>query len=461
METKRKFDGKFTQSLTFKAIASAVLILLLLVPNGMIQDLIWERRYRSNETIEKINEKWSHAQTVCGPVINIPYTTTYQTDVSGSTEKKTQTEKHELHITPEDLNVQAQLFPEVRHYGIYKTILYKSKIHVIGKFTPLDNMKIDNSVLHFDKTYISLGLTDLRGVDNRLEFHLNGKSYPAAAGWNDPNIGTYLIITPDDTAFTSELGKDILFDFVLDLKGSSSLSFIPIGSQSKVEISGDWDSPSFIGNFSPDYDMTDGFKASWSVLSFNRSIPGAWTDSEIESLKDTSFGVNLVNPVDHYQQNMRSAKYSLMFIVLTFVVFFFVEVLTKKRIHPLQYLLVGIALILFYSLLLSISEQLNFGYAYLIASGATISLISLYANSIFKNKVHAGILAVILCFLYIFLYVILQLEDMALLIGSIGLFTILGIIMYVSQKIKWYKLEEDEAKKAELPVDFPPVPADR
>jgi inner membrane protein len=140
---------------------------------------------------------------------------------------------------------------------------------------------------------------------------------------------------------------------------------------------------------------------------------------------------------------MRSAKYSLMFIVLTFVVFFFVEIITKKRIHPVQYLLVGIALILFYSLLLSISEQLNFAWAYLIATLATIGLITAYAHSIFKNKTQTAILTGFLTLLYVFLYVILQLEDVALLIGSVGLFVILGVIMFVSKKISWYKPEEE------------------
>jgi inner membrane protein len=147
---------------------------------------------------------------------------------------------------------------------------------------------------------------------------------------------------------------------------------------------------------------------------------------------------------------MRSAKYALMFIALTFVVFFFVEIITRKRIHPIQYLLVGIALILFYSLLLSISEQLNFAIAYLTASVATIALIVVYTNSIFRNKTQTGILASILALLYIFLYVVLQLEDIALLIGSIGLFVILGIIMFVSRKINWYKPESSDISTTDV-----------
>lgn len=210
-------------------------------------------------------------------------------------------------------------------------------------------------------------------------------------------------------------------------------------------MAGAWKSPSFIGNFSPEHTITDeGFEASWSILRFNRNIPDMWTDNYVDSFYDSSFGVNLVDPVDHYQQNMRSAKYAIMFIALTFVVFFFVEILTRTRIHPIQYLLVGIALILFYSLLLSISEQINFAAAYLIASVAIIGLITAYTHSIFKNKTQTGALALFLFILYLFLYVILQLEDVALLIGSIGLFIILAVIMYFSRKINWYKQEDSE-----------------
>ena len=225
--------------------------------------------------------------------------------------------------------------------------------------------------------------------------------------------------------------------------------FRSLGKNTSVQVKGEWRAPGFIGNFSPEYTLDEnGFDAKWNILHFNRNIPDTWSDDNIKNLEQTSFGVNLVDTVDHYQQNMRSAKYALMFIALTFVVFFFVEVLTKKRIHPIQYLLVGIALILFYSLLLSISEQLNFAIAYLIASFATITMITVYVHSIFKNKTQTGILATILGILYLFLYVILQLEDVALLIGSIGLFIILGIIMYFSRKINFYKQEENFKKDA-------------
>jgi inner membrane protein len=434
METKTKSEGKFSQSLTFKGIIIFILILLLLIPNAMIRNLIEEREERSIETIQKINKKWSLSQTLCGPILTIPFTKTYQ-----DSNKKTYEKQHDLYLTPQNVIISTHLFPEERYYGIYKTILYKSEIFISGQFAPFNQIQIENSVLHFDKAYISLGISDLRGVAEHFDFFWNGKQYPSEIGASSSLMEKRLIMNLENIA-TPESSENFQFECQFNLNGSRSIHFIPIGNTTKVEVEGDWKSPGFIGSFTPVYELGDNsFKASWNVLSFNRNIPEHWVDNNIDNIEQTSFGVNLVNPVDHYQQNMRSAKYSLMFIALTFVAFFFVEILTGKRIHPVQYLLVGIALILFYSLLLSISEQTGFAIAYLIASAATIALITVYAHSIFKNKTQTSILSLILCTLYTFLYIILQLEDVALLIGSIGLFLILGTIMFISGKIKWYR----------------------
>ncbi len=439
METQKKKEGKFTQSITFKAIVIAVLTLLMLIPGAMIENLISERQYRSQETIEKINEKWSSAQTISGLILSIPYTTSFK-DKDG----KVSNYEHVYNLTPERMNISATLFPEERHYGIYKAIQYRSKISIDGNFPDMSQLKLDNSVFHLDKAYISLGISDLKGVANNVDIVFNGKSYKTKAGKSE-QLNTKALISDikDSLAFKSD--NPIPFSCNMDLNGSKKMDFIPMGKTTKVELSGDWVSPGFIGNFSPDYTISQtGFSAKWNILHFNRDIPESWSDKTQASFLDSSFGVNLVSTVDHYQQNMRSAKYALMFIALTFVVFFFVELLTKKRIHPIQYLLVGIALILFYSLLLSLSEQISFGLAYLIASMTTIGLITIYAYSIFKNKIRTALLTVILSGLYAFLYVVLQLEDYSLLIGSIGLFVILGIIMFVSRKINWYKQEEME-----------------
>lgn len=439
METTIKKAGKINQSITFKALVIGFLTIILLIPGIMIQDLIRERQDRSVETIEKINAKWSNAQTICGPVLTIPYTTT-QVDANN----KTVLQEHTISITPENLNIDTQLFPEERYYGIYKTILYKSEIDLSGNFDKINYQKTDNSTIHWDQAYLTIGVSDLRGITENISFTLDNKQYPVEAAGNYDRLMGKILVVSLNNADTLLTGQPLNFNCKIKLNGSSNINFISIGKTSKVHVAGTWKSPGFIGNFSPEHTITEnGFDASWSVLRFNRSIPETWIDNQVETFEDASFGVNLIDPVNHYQQNMRSAKYAFMFIALTFVVFFFVEILTKKRIHPIQYLLVGIALILFYSLLLSISEQINFGIAYLVASIATIGLITAYTHSIFKNKMQTGGLAAMLCMLYIFLYVVLQLEDIALLIGSVGLFIILGIIMFFSRKINWYKQEEE------------------
>jgi len=425
--------NKFSQSLTLKAFIIAALTLLSLIPNAMIIMLIHEREDRSTETIRKINEKWALDQTVSGPVLTIPYMT-FSSDVQQKT-----VQMHQLHLTPEDVKMQVKLFPEERHYGIYKTILYKSEIHISGQFAPLKDLPENTD---FSQANLSLGISDLRGVTNRLIFKVNDKEYTTETGaGSSKNLKKLVAFLKDSADYSPK--APITFECQLNLNGSGSINFIPVGSTTRVEVEGDWKAPGFIGNFAPDYTFTEtGFKAVWNVLNFNRSIPDRWIDQDSMTFDDASFGVNLVDTVNHYQQTMRSAKYSIMFVVLTFVVFFFVEVLSKKRIHPIQYLLVGIALILFYSLLLSLSEQIGFLVAYLIAAIATISLIVSYSYSIFKSRKETVILTIMLCLLYTFLYVILQLEDIALLIGSIGLFVVLGIIMFLSRKIKWYKTEE-------------------
>jgi inner membrane protein len=435
METE-KIEKKLSMSMTFKGFLVIMLTLLLFIPNVMIQNLIHEREKRSEETVEKLNEKWSGSQTLCGPILNIPFTST----VVSADNKPVTVQHHELRLTPDQLDIQTQLFPEERHYGIYKAILYKSEISISGRFLPVNTLTPpENSVFHFDKAYISLGVSDLHGLTSLFDFKLNGKAYTLEANGYTEFAGNTLAADLKGN-LPEEASENLQFNCIVNLNGSGSINFIPLGNTTKVEVDGQWKSPGFIGNFSPESEIGDNdFKATWSILSFNRSIPSSWVDKNFSSAQDASFGVNLVDTVDHYRQTMRSAKYSLMFIALTFLVFFFVEILAKLRIHPIQYSLVGIALVLFYCLLLSISEHLGFTIAYLIASIAVVVMITAYSYSIFKNKIQTIILSSLLCVLYIFLYVILQLEDVALLIGSIGLFIILGIVMFLSRKIQSYR----------------------
>jgi inner membrane protein len=234
--------------------------------------------------------------------------------------------------------------------------------------------------------------------------------------------------------------KTYKFSFDLNLNGSQSLNFIPLGKETNINLASKWANPSFDGAFLPDQRQVskDGFTAQWKILSLNRNYPQSFSESDSYSIKDSAFGVKFLVPIDQYQKITRSVKYAIMFIALTFLTFFFVEIFNKKRIHPIQYLLVGFALLVFYTLLLSISEHTNFNFAYILSSIATIILITLYSKAIFKNNFLSLLLGCILIILYGFMYVVLQLQDYALLMGSIGLFIVLAAVMYASRKIDWY-----------------------
>jgi inner membrane protein len=462
MERQKKSEN-FSRQVTIKAIIILVLTLLMLIPQAMIRGLIDERKDRSKSTIRTLNAKWSDPQTVCGPVVAMPLARSIMEE-----DKKVRYTRNTLYLTPSRLDVKATVSPETRQYGIYKAILYKSRIEISGEFDRADLKTVTDGTLSRDRAQILFGLSDLKGVVSNAEFSIGEALYtssPANAKLGavepaeevvidrygkyatetvgrDDNLGRTLMFNLTRGEMAKAEGK-VAFRCVVELKGSSYLDFVPVGQTTTVDISGEWPAPSFTGSFSPESTVGEtSFTAKWSVLSFNRNIPVTWIDDRVGAF-DT-FGVSLIEPVDQYHQNERSAKYALMFIVLTFVLFFFVEILTRKRIHPIQYLLVGFALLLFYSLLLSVSEQLGFAPAYLTASLATIALITLYVRSIFRSRGRTAMLAAILTLLYVFLYVVLQLEDVALLIGSVGLFAILGAIMYASRKVNWYKTDESE-----------------
>lgn len=437
METIKKNAEKFSKSLTMKVIIIGAISLILLIPGAMIMELIRERKVRSDEAVAKINNLWSRDQTLTGPVITIPY------EVIVADKESSVTVRHHLNITPEDLIITGKILPQEKYLGIYKSIIYNSELLISGSFPAIDFSKTQHSRILWNEAFVRIGISDLRGVSSIPDFKMDGKIYkPEAGGTNTDEIGQGLVINLGSILETNGEKKNS-FSCTLNLKGSNSLNFIPLGRTTQVKLNGDWNAPGFTGNFNPEHNISEkDFQAEWKVLHFNRNIPDKWIDDKTDKFDDSVFGVKLVDMINHYQQAERSAKYAIMFIALTFVVFFFVEVLTGKRVHPVQYILVGLGLILFYSLLLSLSEQVGFGLAYLIASVAIIGRVCAYTANIFRNFRQAGLLALILGILYSYLYVVLQIEELALLVGSIGLFIILGVVMFFSTKINWYKSTE-------------------
>ena len=450
---------------TVKFGAVGILVLLLLIPTYMIQGLISERQLQSQNVINEISSKWGYDQTIAGPIINIPYK-----DVLASQNDKGQTiytnTISTMHFLPEQLDIKGDVKTELKHRSIYDAVVYSTELNIKGHFNKIaiEKLGIATENVLWEKSYVSLNIPDLRGINKRVILNWNGDTLEMNPGIDDNDIlvssgnkytsydnydRSAIETVPVKNSGNGSSGlsakvnvKDaasIDFSMTLDLNGSSSLYFIPIGKETNVTLSSAYKTPSFDGAFITDSNVVNdkGFTANWKVLNLNRNFPQEWTNSAY-NINEAAFGVNLLIPVDHYQKSMRSAKYAIMFILLTFLVFLFTEILNGFKIHPVQYLLVGLALIIFYTLLLSISEQLGFTTAYLLSSAAIILLISLYSKTIFKENRLMALLAGILIILYGFLFVILRSEDYALLIGSVGLFIVLCVIMYLSRKIKWY-----------------------
>ena len=418
------------ESIALRILIVGCLIVLLLIPLWMIQSLISERQINRNISIKEISKSWAGPQTIAGPILTT-ITTGEKINKAGN---RVATKKRYFYL-PENLSIEAKVIPEKRYRGIYSAIVYKTDLKIKGSFS---NQKIKEILSNpsLKKIYLSFNIDDPRGIHQNVVVKWNSISQTIIPGLNDKNIFTNgfhsnIILDKDQ--------PDSVFEIDLTLNGVDELNFVPTGKNTQVKISSSWSNPSFTGSFLPSQrEISEkGFNATWSVNHFNRQFPQEWSQSTYDIFKD-KFGVKFYIPADEYQQTMRSSKYGLLLIIFTFVSFFLVEVFSGKAIHPIQYLLIGLALIIFYSMLLAISEYLLFQYSYLISGVLVISLISLYTKSVYKNRTIVMSISTMLILFYGFVYVLLQMEDYSLLLGNFALFLILASIMFFTRKVNWF-----------------------
>jgi len=383
--------------------------------------------------IMEVSDKWGSGQTVTGPVLTIPYRE-YEKQKDELKEIR-----KELYILPEVLNIEGIINPDIRYRSIYKVIVYGSSLEINGNFdlSTIEGLNIPPENIDWDQAYISIAVSDMAGIQNEVMLNWDQSGFAVNPGMKNDVIG--------NTGFTVKVpfltDRNIYsFELPLDLNGTGYLWFVPLGKVTNVDLKSDWVTPSFSGDFLPrSRDVTDtGFKATWKVTHLNRNYPQIWKDQTYYTY-DTAFGVSLLFPVDEYQASMRSAKYAVLFISLTFLIYIFIEILNKRKIHPVQYLLVSFGILIFYTLLISLAEHIGFNMAYLISSIAIVGLITIYSHSVFRNLKLTLIMMFSLILLYVFLFVTLQMEAYALLMGSIGLFLVLGIVMYLTRKVSWYR----------------------
>lgn len=432
----KKTANYIKRSITLKILSVGFLILLLLIPAGMIKGLIRERQFRRDSVVTEISNKWGDSQTITGPFITVPFKTFFK-DNQG----KTQSNLNYLHILPESLDVTGVMKPEVRYRSLFEAVLYNTKLTFRGNFKvpPTSQLNIDPNNILWDKACLSLGISDMRGIQDNIVITFNGTAYQANPGLKTTDLAEAGVSTPVSPLAPNGLNS---FAFEVNLNGSEQLSFIPVAESNTVRITSSWPSPSFNGAFLPATRAVtkDGFSANWKVLHLNRNYPQFWEGSHYK-ITPSAFGLKLILTADVYQKSTRLAKYSIMFLVFTFAAFFFSEIINKRRVHPIQYILVGMAILIFYTLVLSLSEHMYFNLAYILSALAVTCIISGYAKAIVSNARFALTIFGLLTILYGYLFIVLQLEDYALIMGSVGMLVILAVVMYLTRRIDWYAVE--------------------
>lgn len=459
-EYQTENQSVYSQNKTMiKGFLVCLLVLGLLIPVPFILNLIEERQGNKAQVITEISDKWSGKQTIYGPFIEIVYTENVN-DGQGKIIKQ----QNKKYVSANDLVISGDIDTQLKSRSIYEAVVYNSKLNINSKFMNYTEILSEIGVAtdNVVSTKIIFGISDSKGYENKVIVQSNNKSYPLAFD----NTTSMLDVSSESKTETDEYSvepkktsKSIpvqlmsqkidpsTFNFNqvsihLVMKGSQTMNIIPSAINTKVDLTTNWKDLKYDGNFLPNTDPeTKAGKTNvkWSVYQQNPLQGQIWQDAS--NFSDYSFGVNFLQMNDHYDKTYRSTKYAILFIGLTFVAFFFIESRNKFNIHLVQYALVGFAISVNFVLLLSLSEYLGFDYAYFISSGATILLITFFVNSFLKSIGLTFKITLMLTLLYAFIYSVLQLKEHALLVGSIGLFIIVAILMYYSKNIEWNKIK--------------------
>ena len=413
-------SGERRERAGIKLAVIALLCILLLIPWFFIRSMIDERSSTESAACSEVCEKWGGSQLIEGPALKV-YTGKDTSSFS---------------LLPETLDIRADVSTRTLSRGIYDFTVYDADVVLSGVFmlppTLTDQQRAN---LMRNCWQMAVDITSLKGLTDNPQVTVGGRTLtPQEITFE----GSRLLWRVDLTPLLA--GGKLAYEIHLPLRGSNGLDFAPMGTTTTVAVHSDCPTPSFGGNFLPvERTVTsNGFDAQWRVLAINRSFSQVLTRSAWSEISESTFGVELRRPVEQYLQNERAVKYAYLIVLLTFAVVFFVELRREHPIHPVQYLLIGIAVMLFYTLLLSFSEHLSFLVAYIIASVMTVALLGCYLGAIMKDWRVGAVIGGMLAVLYAFIYILLQIESYALLVGSVALFIVLAVAMAASRRIDWY-----------------------
>jgi inner membrane protein len=420
------------QSASLKATTLTAIALALLVPLGLLSNLVAERVDQRAAAIKSVARGWGDGQWLAGPIIAIPVTTEGEHPHTS-----------DWYVLPEhlELSVKLKVEEERRRLGVYEVPVYVAQVHATGEFdVKREVMRLTRgeaaSHLHLDQARLLLPISDPRGLRNLVVTAPLLRDFEPSAGFPLPVLAVPL----DASREVSDQHQP--FDLTYEVAGTQSLGFLPLARTVHVVAHGNWPDPGFTDGFLPLERHIDlqGFTASWQVLNLNRSYGDRWFQDSIPTatVLASGFGVELVQPVDIYQRCMRAVKYGGLFIALSFLTLFLVETLLRRSLHPIQYGLMGLALSVFYLLLLALAEQLGFLAAYVMAAASLCALMGVYLAGVLANARAGAAAAGAFAATYALLYLLVTSESYALLAGSVTLFALLATVMLLTRKLDWY-----------------------
>lgn len=437
------FETSTTQPPRRRSVGIRVLILALLalafvIPLSIVRSIVEERQGLRDGALADIRQSWGGPQTLAGPVL-----IAVRSCSRSAGEAAAWSTSQSVVLLPKHYSIDGAVEAETLKRGLHETAVLRAAITVEGDFPPLQGafplIACDSARL--ERATIVLALTEARGLDEIGDLEWNGAALPWESGSVDGpwNPGMHVDLPLERVEAAAAQGGS--FRLHLKVRASERLSFLPLGSPTRVQLTSKWPTPSFRGAFLPKTRTLtgEGFRATWDIPALARSLPPSWQGAPPSSAApaESQFGAEWLIPADGYLRTERALKYGLMFVGATFACLYFFELFGRRALHPMHYLLVGAALIVFYLLLLSLSEQLGFTIAYGLATGATTVLVSGYAVSILGGWLRGASLGAALAGFYAALFFLLRAEEHALLVGSIGLFAALAVVMWLTRRIDW------------------------
>jgi inner membrane protein len=438
------------ESIWAKALIIGGLTLLMLWPLARVGSLVSERQELQHQAYGVISAGFGGSQTIGGPIISVD-TQDLVVDSSAKNTAEVWRAGAPARLLSDKLHVESDVAVEVRRKGIYSIPVYVSRFVVTGQFTPESIARVLASSVDMrvvpTHAAIQLPLPGVKYLRGLTLFSVNGQPLHVT----NEEIGGFAALSAPIDLESLDRGTPLNFRLEFELAGSDSLHFLPLASDTTVTARIAWPHPDFDGAFLPisHENSARGYSADWHILELNRAIPQVWRGATVtnSALLATSFGVRMFQPSDIYTQNYRAMRYGILFIAITFACFFACEhVVRGMRLHPMQYLLVGLALATFYLLLLALSEHVGFAIAYTIGAAGLVALITTYIAGATSNRRAAGWIGAALATAYAVLYVILLSEDYALLFGALLVFAVLAALMLATRRLDWAAVGRQDSR---------------